>query len=147
MQDKFQQRSKSYFHNTISFEEKPLNCDVSITTPKAPSLHSLLLCHYKTYHTCCSVTLAMHSTSNMSYMLHEALCWRSLLSLVPRPHPAHTRRRGLVSQVQILGLAPEVWSGQSNRRAAFIGIMRQVLQSYRSKYCYEIQLYTNNYKT
>ena len=26
-------------------------------------------------------------------------------NLVPRPHPAHTRRRGLVSQVQILGLA------------------------------------------
>ena len=35
-------------------------------------------------------------------------------SLVPRPHPAHVRRRGLVSQVQILGLAPEAWSGQSN---------------------------------
>ena len=26
-------------------------------------------------------------------------------SLVPRPHPAHARRRGLVSQVQILGPA------------------------------------------
>ena len=37
---------------------------------------------------------------------------------MPRPHPAQVRRRGLVSQVQILGLAPEVWSGQSNRRAA-----------------------------
>ena len=62
-------------------------------------------------------------------------------SLVPRPHPAHARRRGLVSQVQILGLAPETWSGQSYRRTAFIGIMQkreQLLQSYRSKRCYEI---------
>ena len=33
-------------------------------------------------------------------------------SLVPRPHPAHARRRGLVSQVQILGPAPETRSGQ-----------------------------------
>ena len=46
-------------------------------------------------------------------------------SLVPRPHPAHARRRGLVSQLQILGLALEAWSGQSNCRAAFIGIMRK----------------------
>ena len=37
---------------------------------------------------------------------------------MPRPHPAHMRRRGLVSQVQILGLALEAWSGQSNRRVA-----------------------------
>ena len=42
------------------------------------------------------------------------------LSFVSRPHPAHTRRRGLVSQVQILGLVPETWSGQSNCRIAFI---------------------------
>ena len=57
------------------------------------------------------------------------------LSLVSRPHPAHARRRGLVSQVQILGLAPETWSGQSYCRTAFIGIMRkrELLQSYRSK--------------
>ena len=36
-------------------------------------------------------------------------CWDSL---VPRPHPAHARRRGRVSQVQILGLALEggVWA-------------------------------------
>ena len=27
---------------------------------------------------------------------------------MPRPHPAHTRRRGLLSQVQILGLAPSL---------------------------------------
>ena len=41
-------------------------------------------------------------------------------SLVPKPHPAYTRRKGLVSQVQIFGLAPEAWSGQSiaNHRAA-----------------------------
>ena len=39
-------------------------------------------------------------------------------SLVPRPHPAHARRRGLVSQDQILGLAPEAWSGQSNHRSS-----------------------------
>ena len=30
---------------------------------------------------------------------------RGETSLVPRLHPAHTRRRGLVSQVQILGPA------------------------------------------
>ena len=30
---RLQLRSKSYFHN--SFEENPLNCDVSITTPKS----------------------------------------------------------------------------------------------------------------
>ena len=29
-------------------------------------------------------------------------------SLVPRPHPAQARRRGLVSQVQIIGVAPEL---------------------------------------
>ena len=29
----------------------------------------------------------------------------TVYSLVPRPHPAHARRRGLVSQVQILGPA------------------------------------------
>ena len=46
-------------------------------------------------------------------------------SLIPRPHPAHTRRRGLVSQVQILGLAPEAWSSQSDRRTAFTRIMRK----------------------
>ena len=59
-----------------------------------------------------------------------------LPSLMPRPHPAHARRRDLVSQVQILGLTSQAWSAQSNRRAAFIGIMRkqeQVLQWYRSK--------------
>ena len=53
-----------------------------------------------------------------------------------RPHPAQARRRGLVSQVQILGLAPEAWSGQSNHKAVFIGIVRkqeQLLQSYCSK--------------
>ena len=46
-------------------------------------------------------------------------------SLVPRPHPTHTRRRGLVSQVPILGLAPEVWSGQSDCRTAFIRIIQK----------------------
>ena len=46
-------------------------------------------------------------------------------SLVPRPHLAHARRRGLVSQVQILGLAPKAWSGQSDRRRAFIRITWQ----------------------
>ena len=30
-----------------------------------------------------------------------------------------------VTQVQILGLAPEAWSGQPNRRAAFNGITRK----------------------
>ena len=57
-------------------------------------------------------------------------------SLVPRPYPAHARRRGLVSQVQILGQAPEAWSGQSDRRTAFIRIMwkrEQVLQSYTAQ--------------
>ena len=54
--------------------------------------------------------------------LGAASC-RVSFSLVPRPHPAHARRRGLVSQVPILGLAPETWSGQSYCRVAFIGIM------------------------
>ena len=52
-------------------------------------------------------------------------------SRMPRPHPAHTRRRGLVSQV---------WMLPETRRAAITGIMRKrehVLQSYRSKW-YEI---------
>ena len=47
------------------------------------------------------------------------------VSLVLRPHPAHARTRGLVSQVQILGLALEAYSGQSNHRVAFIGIIRK----------------------
>ena len=61
------------------------------------------------------------------------------LGLMPRPHPAHARRRILVSQVQILGLAPEAWSDQWNCRALFIGIMQkqeQVLQSHHSKGCH-----------
>ena len=62
---------------------------------------------------------------------------RQSLSLVPRPHPAHTRRRGLVSPVQIFGLALALaaWSDQWNRRVALIRIMQkqeQVLQSYYS---------------
>ena len=58
-------------------------------------------------------------------------------------------------QVQVLGLAPEAWSGQSNRRAAFIGIMwkqEQILQSYHTQSVslsnteqFEI-FYTNNYE-
>ena len=43
---------------------------------------------------------------------HVTVSARRLYSLVPRPHPAHARRRGLVSQVGMLGLAPEAWSGQ-----------------------------------
>ena len=35
------------------------------------------------------------------------------LSHMTRPYPAHVRRRGLVSQVQILGLAPRVREMQS----------------------------------
>ena len=45
-----------------------------------------------------------------------------LPSLVPRPHLAHVRR-SLVSQVKILGLAPEVWNGQSDHTTAFIRII------------------------
>ena len=61
-------------------------------------------------------------------------------SLMPRPHPAHMRIGGLVSQVQILGLATEAWSNHWNYRVAFIGIMRkwEVLQWYHSKRCYEM---------
>ena len=84
--DRFQQRSKSYFHNTTSFKEKLLNCDVSITTPKASSFHSVgytsplqniscMLLNNSRLH-------SWHSTSNRSYMLHEALCWCSLLAFV-----------------------------------------------------------------
>ena len=61
-----------------------------------------------------------------------------------RPHPAHARRKGLVSQVQILGLAPEVWSGQSNRIVAFTGIMQkreQVLQSH----CTTVMKFTDQF--
>jgi len=36
-----------------------------------------------------------------------AMTCEKKVSLVPRLHPAHTRRRGLVSRVQICGLAPE----------------------------------------
>ena len=74
-----------------------------------------------------------------SYHVHFVMLY--ICSLVPRPHPAHTRRRGLVLQVQILGLAPKVWSGQSDRRRAFIRMMRKrnkLLQSHRSKWCYDI---------
>ena len=47
------------------------------------------------------------------------------LSHMPRPYLAHTRRRGLMSQVQILGLAPKVLSDKWNCRAAFFGVMRR----------------------
>ena len=77
-------------------------------------------------------------------------CTRQVGSLVPRLHPAHARRRGLVSQVQILGLALEGWSNQWNRRAAFIIMLKreQVLQFYRSKWYHYSNLYStlNNYK-
>ena len=58
------------------------------------------------------------------------------ISLMPRPHPAHVRRRDLVSQIQILGLAPEALSDLSNLGVALIGIMwqqEQVLQWYCSR--------------
>ena len=46
--------------------------------------------------------------------------------LVSCPDPTQlTQGEGSVSKVQILGLAPEAWRGQSNRRAAFIGVMRK----------------------
>ena len=38
---------------------------------------------------------------------------------MPRRQPVHARRRGRVSQAQIPGLAPEAWSGQSNRNNYF----------------------------
>ena len=71
--------------------------------------------------------------------------------------PDHVRRRGLVSQVQILGLAPEAWSGQSNCRAAFIGIMWEVRTSISIiplkvmlwnllSNTEQFVIYTNNYK-
>ena len=64
-------------------------------------------------------------------LAHSRICH---CLLMPRPHLAHARRRGLVSQVQILGLAPKAWSSQSDRRRAFIRIM----QKHRSKWCYDI---------
>ena len=55
--------------------------------------------------------------------VHTTTDWGSLeglgmrlpvhLSHMTRPYPAHVRRRGLVSQVQILGLAPEAREMQS----------------------------------
>ena len=59
----------------------------------------------------------MGKKGNVELMMSET---RVHVSLVPRPHPAHVRRRGLVSQVQILGLAPEAWSGQSDHRAGLL---------------------------
>ena len=46
--------------------------------------------------------------------------WLWKFCLMPRPHPAHARRRGLVSKLQIRGLAPEAWNDQWNCRAPFI---------------------------
>ena len=46
------------------------------------------------------------------HTLTSMRCWSYFSSLVSRPHPAHVRRRGLVSQVGMLGLAPETRSGQ-----------------------------------
>ena len=43
--------------------------------------------------------------SSTSYGNHKLASWPPLINLVPRPHPAHARRRGLVSQVQTLGAA------------------------------------------
>ena len=52
------------------------------------------------------------------YSSDLACDWPFEGSLVPRPHPVHTRGRGLVSQVQMVWLA--TWSDQSNCRVAFI---------------------------
>ena len=79
-----------------------------------------------------SLLLLAHSGSNNRSVLN----WLVYTNLVSRPHPAHVRR-GLVSRVQILGLAPEVWSNQWNCRTALIEIMQkweEVLLSYHSKY-------------
>ena len=50
-----------------------------------------------------------------------ALCWykkfTKMYSLVPRPHPAHARRKG--DRSGVTSPSPETWSGQSNCRAAF----------------------------
>ena len=56
------------------------------------------------------------------YSCNLACDWSCEGSLVPRCHPAHMSRRGLVLQVEILWLA--TWSGQSNCRVAFIGKSR-----------------------
>ena len=58
-------------------------------------------------------------------------------SLVPRPPDSSRRGKGSgVTSPNPWAIAPEAWSGQSNCRAAFIGIMQKwelVLQSYHSK--------------
>ena len=64
-----------------------------------------------------------------SSVIKQQVIWYFVCSLMPRPHPAHARRRRLVSQVQILGLAPEAWSTQSNHK---MRKQEQVLQTYRS---------------
>ena len=67
-------------------------------------------------------------------------------SLIPRPphsllweevwnKVAYEQREG----VQILGLAPQAWSGQSNRRAAFVGNNAAIVPL---QACYEIHYQT-----
>lgn len=47
---------------------------------------------------------------------------QEILLLFPNPTQLTPRKRGLVSQVQVLWLTPEVWSSQWNHRVAFIGM-------------------------
>ena len=55
-----------------------------------------------------STTLTMAVQRHLGLLNIGTVTELLLASLVPRPHPAHVRRRSLVSQVQFLGLAPEV---------------------------------------
>ena len=73
--------------------------------------------------------LHVRSGNHARTIPHIVTPWHTkYIILMPRPHPAHSEVRGLVSQVKSLGYFQ---SDQWNHRAAFIGIMQmreQVLQ-------------------
>ena len=65
-------------------------------------------------HTLRPCKLSLRTFICLHHALRQSKRTPQTSSLVPRPHPV------LVSQVQIIGLAPEVWSGQWNRRALLL---------------------------
>ena len=57
--------------------------------------------HYPSLPPC--IYFGLPNATDITWWGSQALPTPKYCSLVPRPHPAHARRRGLVSQVQILG--------------------------------------------
>ena len=78
-----------------------------------PACQNCFLCS-KVFHLTC---VRMWGVASCLPKLEECQLPLFSHSLVPRPHPAHVRRRDLVSQVQIR-------SGQWNRRTTFIGLIQ-----------------------